>query len=76
MKHILGLLLQGLAMATDPVLIIACCCIAKYGGPGGVAFAVLCVAAITWTNREVGGWFFAWRLDNIKAFYHNWNSNT
>ena len=66
----LGHILQIINYLIDPLLIAAILVVGfTVNWWLAAVFAVLC----HWTNRDLGGWFFAWKKENREAFKRNWN---
>ncbi len=59
--------LQVVAMVAD-ILIVACVVLCFYNS---AVLGVLALVATHYAQKETGGWFYAWKKENIKKF---WNS--
>ena len=62
-------ILQILAMLTDLLLVVAILIIAHYGN---WLTSIILLIGVHYSQRKVGGWFFAWKTKNIRAFFKNW----
>ncbi len=69
MNKILGLTLQIGAMLTDLLLVF---CLLVVGFNSSWLWAFIMFLIICNVQKDIGGWFSAWRPKHIKTFWAEW----